>query len=60
MGTIELQSDAVMLSEAVITAEAPPVTVKADTTEYNASAYRVAGRGHVGGIGKKDTRSRSG
>lgn len=42
MGTIELQSDAVMLSEAVITAEAPPVTVKADTTEYNASAYRVA------------------
>lgn len=31
-----------MLSEAVITAEAPPVTVKADTTEYNASAYRVA------------------
>ena len=42
VGTIELQSDAVMLSEAVITAEAPPVTVKADTTEYNASAYRVA------------------
>lgn len=42
MGTIALQSDAVMLSEAVITAEAPPVTVKADTTEYNASAYRVA------------------
>ena len=42
IGTIELQSDAVMLSEAVITAEAPPVTVKADTTEYNASAYRVA------------------
>ena len=42
MGTVELQSDAVMLSEAVITAEAPPVTVKADTTEYNASAYRVA------------------
>lgn len=42
IGTIALQSDAVMLSEAVITAEAPPVTVKADTTEYNASAYRVA------------------
>lgn len=40
VGTIELQSDAVMLSEAVITAEAPPVTVKADTTEYKASAYR--------------------
>ncbi len=42
VGVIALQSDAVMLSEAVITAEAPPVTVKADTTEYNASAYRVA------------------
>lgn len=42
MGTIALQSDAVMLAEAVITAEAPPVTVKADTTEYSASAYRVA------------------
>ena len=41
-GTITLQTDAVMLNEAVVTAEAPPVTVKADTTEYNASAYRVA------------------
>lgn len=42
VGTITLHPDAVMLSEAVITAEAPPVVVKADTTEYNASAYRVA------------------
>lgn len=42
MGNITLKSDAVLLDEAVITAEAPPVTVKADTTEYNASAYRVA------------------
>lgn len=42
MGAIKLGSDAVLLDEAVITAEAPPVTVKADTTEYNASAYRVA------------------
>lgn len=41
MGTIALESDAVLLQEAVITAEAPPVTVKADTTEYAASAYRV-------------------
>lgn len=30
-----------MLKEAVITAEAPPVTVKADTTEYSAAAYPV-------------------
>lgn len=42
VGTVNLEPDAVMLSEAIITAEAPPVTVKADTTEYNASAYRVA------------------
>lgn len=41
MGTITLDPDAVMLSEAVITAEAPPVTVKADTTEYAAAAYPV-------------------
>lgn len=42
LGTMALAPDAVMLDEAVIIAEAPPVTVKADTTEYAASAYRVA------------------
>lgn len=36
-----MDPDAVMLKEAVITAEAPPVTVKADTTEYSAAAYPV-------------------
>lgn len=41
MGNISLDPDAVMLGEAVITAEAPPVTVKADTTEYSAAAYPV-------------------
>lgn len=40
VGTIALESDAVMLKEAVITAEAPQVTVKEDTLEYNSSAYR--------------------
>ncbi|WP_336617935.1 TonB-dependent receptor [Bacteroides acidifaciens] len=40
MGNIELQPDAVMLKEAVITAEAPQVTVKEDTLEYNSAAYR--------------------
>lgn len=39
VGTIALESDAVMLKEAVITAEAPQVTVKEDTLEYNSSAY---------------------
>lgn len=42
VGSIALESDAVLLSEAVIVAEAPPVTIKADTTEYSAAAYRVA------------------
>ncbi|MDR2859760.1 MAG: outer membrane beta-barrel protein [Mediterranea sp.] len=41
MGIISLLSDAVLLNEAVITAEAPPVTVKEDTVEYHSSAYRV-------------------
>lgn len=40
MGTIALDPDAVMLSEAVITAAAPEVTVKEDTLEYNSAAYR--------------------
>ncbi len=40
VGKIALASDAVMLSEAVVTAEAPPVTVSGDTLGYNASAYR--------------------
>ena len=35
-----LEPDAVMLKEAVITAEAPQVTVKEDTLEYNSAAYR--------------------
>lgn len=42
LGTITLDSDAVLLEEAVITAEAPPVKMVEDTTVYAASAYRVA------------------
>lgn len=41
IGTVALESDAIMLQEAVVTAEAPPVRMNADTTEYAASAYRV-------------------
>lgn len=41
VGTITLGVDAVMLKEAVITAEAPQVTVVEDTLMYNTSAYRV-------------------
>ncbi len=40
VGKIALGTDAIMLKEAVVTAEAPPVTVSGDTLGYNASAYR--------------------
>ena len=40
VGKIVLSSDAIMLQEAVVTAEAPQVTVSGDTLGYNASAYR--------------------
>ena len=40
VGQVNLSSDAIMLSEAVVTAEAPQVTVSGDTLGYNASAYR--------------------
>lgn len=42
LGIIELVSDAIMLDEAVVTAEAPPVKVDEDTVAYNASAYKVS------------------
>lgn len=41
MGAIELQSDAIMLAEAVVVAQAPEVTASEDTLVYNSSAYRV-------------------
>ena len=40
VGKIALATDAIMLKEAVVTAEAPQVTVSGDTLGYNASAYR--------------------
>ena len=40
VGKIALASDAILLKEAVVTAEAPQVTVSGDTLGYNASAYR--------------------
>ena len=40
VGTISLKTDAVMLAEAVITAEAPQVQVVEDTLVYNSTAYR--------------------
>lgn len=40
VGTLVLDTDAIMLAEAVITAEAPQVQVVEDTLVYNSSAYR--------------------
>lgn len=40
VGTLNLQTDAVMLAEAVIVAEAPQVQVVEDTVAFNSSAYR--------------------
>lgn len=41
LGTIALNTDAVMLKEAVVTANLPKVVMKEDTFVYNAGAYRV-------------------
>lgn len=40
LGTLTLDADAIMLAEAVITAEAPQVQVVEDTLVYNSTAYR--------------------
>lgn len=42
IGQLKLSFDAIMLDEAVVTAEAPPVKVDEDTVAYNASAYKVS------------------
>lgn len=41
LGNIKLESDAIMLDEAVIVAQAPEVTAVADTLVYSSSAYRL-------------------
>lgn len=41
LGKIELDSDAIMLEEAVIVAQAPEVTAVGDTLVYSSSAYRL-------------------
>lgn len=58
IGTITLPTDAIMLGEAVIVAEAPQVTISEDTIGYNASAYRTP-EGDVGRIGEKTSGSRN-
>lgn len=41
VGVVALNTDAIQLKEAVVTAEAPQVTVSEDTLVFNSSAYRV-------------------
>jgi hypothetical protein len=41
VGNIELDPDQVVLKEAVVTAEVPPVTMAEDTMVYNTAAFRV-------------------
>ena len=41
VGNIELAPDEVVLKEAVVTAEVPPVTMAEDTMVYNTAAFRV-------------------
>lgn len=40
LGTIALPADASSLEEVIVTAERPPVTVRKDTIEFNASAFK--------------------
>ena len=42
LGKIALAPDAIMLAEAIVTAEAAQVTVSGDTLGYNAAAYRTS------------------
>lgn len=41
LGNIEMSNDNILLSETVVTAKAPEITVKGDTLEYNADSYKV-------------------
>ena len=41
VGTIAMEQDAVLLSEAVVTANIPKMVIKDDTVVYNADAFRV-------------------
>ena len=41
LGNIILSNDNILLSETVVTAKAPEITLKGDTLEYNADSYKV-------------------
>lgn len=56
VGTLTLETDAVMLAEAVVTAEAPQVQVVEDTLVYNSSAYRTPRGSHARRAGEEVAR----
>lgn len=41
LGDIILKNDNILLSETIVTAKAPEITVRGDTLEYNADSYKV-------------------
>lgn len=41
LGNISLSNNNILLSETVVTAKAPEITVRGDTLEYNAGSYKV-------------------
>lgn len=41
LGTLEMTTDNILLSETVVTAKAPEIVVKGDTLEFNADSYKV-------------------
>ena len=41
LGDVVMTTDAILLSETVVTAKAPEISVKGDTIEYNAASYKV-------------------
>ena len=41
LGTLKMEADAVLLNEAVVTANIPKMVIKDDTVVYNADAFRV-------------------
>lgn len=53
LDTIYLKDDGILLSEAVVVAKAPEISVKGDTIEYNADSYKVQESAVVEDILKK-------
>ncbi len=41
LGTIHLEENVASLNEVVVKGEAPPITIKSDTLEFNASSFKV-------------------